>query len=330
MDLSKAVLYRGLNVNDAALAQQRMLKGIAVESVDYSSVPSVGYTEKRAAADGMHASDVYLGPRGIEMTGHVYADSLAEMFDYLHRLRSVFSPTSAYAQSPGDRGFLPMEFQQPTEYLSDFPTGLIPCYFNVRPTSNVRFTVSRDRQNDSSSPKPRPTATPWGVSLVAKDPRMYVAPRKTQAIDGAANSPNGIKYALANRGDYETPLNIEIAILTPPGADQTVRFNGAGFDMTITLKAKGADNTTAMPPTIYRWFGDDRVLMTEAVNANGTSKNSALVLRMDLVKFAGKNRRPSVPADINPATRPFTVEITVTQTMALAAGSRMFWNEAFA
>ena len=55
MDVSKPITYRGLTVNGAALETGRVLRGIAVESVDYSGVEVVGYTEKRAAADGIHA-----------------------------------------------------------------------------------------------------------------------------------------------------------------------------------------------------------------------------------------------------------------------------------
>jgi hypothetical protein len=51
---------------------------------------------------------------------------------------------------------------------------------------------------------------------------------------------------------------------------------------------------------------------------------------MDLVTFNTKNRRPGVPASINPPARPFSTEYTRSCTVALASGSRLFWNEAYA
>jgi len=317
MDISQSIIYRTLNLNSALLETGRVLRGITVENADYSSVEAVGYTEKRAGADGMHASDVYLGPRAVDLSGHIYAPTLAEYFDYLHVLRAVFSPTSAYAESPGDRGFLPLTFTQPTTDEASFPGGVIPLYMNLRPRANVRFNISRDRQNDKAV---RPVATPWAVQLIAKDPRVYVSPGQVKDLAGGPHpSTNG---EAINRGDYETPLNIQLVKNTAPTTDQTFRLTGLnGIDMTIKIKA-------GLPATIYRWFGDDRVLMTEDVS--GGVGTSPLVLRMDLVTFATKNRRPSVPASINPPIRPFSSAYTFSSTTALDANSRMFWSEAFA
>ena len=92
----------------------------------------------------------------------------------------------------------------------------------------------------------------------------------------------------------------------------------------MTIKIENASPTSS-----YRWFGDDRVLMTQDV-AGGVATNP-LILRMDFVTFATKNRRPMVPASINPPTRPFTTAFTYyADGCHAAAGSRLFWSEAFA
>jgi hypothetical protein len=332
MDLSKSISYRGLELNGVALETGRTLRGIAVENVDYSAIEVTAYTEKRAGSDGIHASDVYLGARRVEMSGHVYAANIAEMFDYLHVLRSVFSPTSAYQDSPGDRGFLPMHVQQSTEDHQSFPAltvpvatpaGLVPLYMNLRPTLPVRFNINRDRQDASSKVGTihgtRPTAIPWNVTLAAKDPRVYIDPDQSVPIDGAAASGGGGNAT--NRGDYETPLNVILIIgaTVPPVSE--FRITGLnGIDMRIKIEAKAN--------TVYRWFGDDRVLMTEDI-AGGSGINP-LILRMDLVTFHTKQRKPMVPASINPPSRPFTTPFLYWRGVALAAGSRLFWSEAFA
>jgi hypothetical protein len=300
-----------------------VLRGYAVSHVDYSGVKGVGYTEKRAGADGMHASDIYLGGRIINMQGLVYGSSLAELFDFLHALRSTLSPTSAYQQSPADKGFLPLVYSQPTLDVTSFPGGVVPLYLNARPSDNVHFSVADDRQVRANGKGP--SALPWSSLLLAKDPRVYISPGKVVDVSGAAAGP--VAGSAVNRGDYETPLSIQLVIgSTAPGAG-TFRVTGFnGIDMTITIENK--------PNVIYRWFGDDRVLMTEDVSAGlGTS---GLALRMDLVTFATKQRRPAVPASINPPSRPFTTAFTYWKTVALAGpvgnlpGSNLFWSEAFA
>lgn len=322
MDISKSISYRGLELNGAALEPGRVLRGIAVEAVDYSNVDVVGYTEKRAGSDGVHASDVYLGGRTVQLSGHIYATSLAEMFDFLHVIRSVFSPTSAYQQSPGDRGFLPIHFQQSTLDDESFPGGVVPLYMNVRPARPPVFAINRDRQDSNKNGHgQRPTAMPWSVNLLAKDPRVYVDPSRSVDVSGAAGASNVAGSAI-NRGDYETPLNIMLVIGAAVPAVGSFRVTGFnGIDMTIKIEAKAN--------TVYRWMGDDRVLMTEDISAGAGT--APLVLRMDLVTFATKNRKPMVPASINPPARPFSTPFHYWRTgAALAAGSRLFWSEAFA
>jgi hypothetical protein len=51
---------------------------------------------------------------------------------------------------------------------------------------------------------------------------------------------------------------------------------------------------------------------------------------MDLVTFSGRERKPMVPAKINPQQRPFTSDFSYSCDVPLASGSRLFWNEAFA
>jgi hypothetical protein len=327
MDINESILYRGVDLNGVALQTGRVLRGLSVDGVDYSVIETVGYVEKRAGSDGMHASDVYLGGRSIDMRGRIYATSLAEMFDFLHVLRSVLSPTSAYQDDPGARGFLPLHFSQLTLDEDSFPAvvgpppvaaGYIPLYMNVRPSRPPRFSIAKTQMASSTA---RPTAIPWQVTLLAKDPRVYIDPAKTVDISGAAGASN-VPGTAVNRGDYETPLNIMLVIgatAPPVGTFRVTGFNG--IDMTIKIEAKAN--------TIYRWMGDDRVLMTE--DTSGGVNTAPLVLRMDLVTWATKEHKPMVPASINPPTRPFSTGFHYWRTgAALAAGSRLFWSEAFA
>jgi hypothetical protein len=314
MDLSKPIEYRGLQLNDVDLyAGQRLLRGLTVEDVDYSDVEGVGYTEKRAEADGMHASDIYLGPRTIEMRGLIYAATLPEMYDRLRLMRVVFNPTSAYQDDPVNKGFVPLNYTQPTEDTQSFPGGQISMFINARPRRQVRFSFSRDKLVGNAN---KPQAIPWAVSLLARDPRVYVRPLQMVVLTGPTAGPTGGKAM--NRGDYESPLNIMLVIgnSAPPAGE--FRLQGFGVDMRIKIEAKAN--------VVYRWRGVDRTLMTQ----DARDANSPEALRMDLVTFAGRDRKPMVPAKINPQQRPFMSDFSYSCDVPLASGSRLFWNEAFA
>jgi hypothetical protein len=164
--------------------------------------------------------------------------------------------------------------------------------------------------------------TPWSARLVAKDPRVYIAPGQVVDISGVAKPVQATDLLALNRGDYEAPFSIQIVIgATAPGAVGTFHLTGLnGIDMTITIP--NTANRT------YRWFGDDRVLMEQDTSGSVTTR--PLTLAMNRVSFVGNNRRPMVPASIDPSDHPFQPKYKWTCTIALAAGSRLFWNEAFA
>jgi hypothetical protein len=314
MDLTRPVRYRSLQLNDVALESgRRLLSGISIERVDYSAVQAIGYTEKRAESDGLHASDVYLGPRQIDLSGMIYADSPASLFDTLRLLRITFAPTSAYQDDPVNKGFVPLYFHQPTKDEQSFPGGEIDLFIRARPLGLPRWDITRDRL--IGVPNGKPQAMPWSASLLAKDPRVYIDPAQEQPLSGTyANT----AFTAKNRGDYESPLNILLVIgNSAPAAGSKFTINGFGVQMTITIEAKAN--------VIYRWRGNDRTLHTQE-NTPGAPE----ALRMDLVNFVGRARKPMVPAQIEPDRRPFVSPYTITCNTPLAAGSRLFWNEAFA
>jgi hypothetical protein len=240
------------------------------------------------------------------------------MFDALHTLRAVFSPTSAYQEDPGDKGFLPLEFVQPTTHVESFPTGLIPCYLLARPSQSLAFTINSSRQSREGKGA---NATAWTGRLIAKDPRVYISPGQSIPINGAAKPTAGADILATNRGDYDAPFSIQLVITTAPGSVGTFHLTKLnGIDMTITIP--NVANRT------YRWFGDDRVLMSQ--DTTGGVTTNPLNLAMSLVTFNGNNRRPMVPASINPHDQPYAPPLSYTCTVPLAAGSMLFWSEAFA
>ena len=299
MDLSRAVVYRGLNLNGVAqLAAGERMYGSQITSVRMGNVPGVGWSEKRSLGDGNDASDVYLGARRMLLSGYVYGRTRAEMFDFQQDLITALSPTAAYNSSPAEFGYNPMYYAVPTEdvaWAMD-PMGdrLRTLYVNVRPLATPAVDIVRD---SSGGQDELGSGIAWSVTVEAKDPRVYVFPDRETPLSG---SDSGV---FPNRGDYPAPINLLLVVR--PSTPGTYRFIGAGSDMSITCP-------TSSVRQIIRYDGYLRVLTMET--------NGLEVLRMDLLHFANETTHPAVmPGNTSwQGSGP-----------SLDTGSRLFWAEAF-
>lgn len=302
MDLSRAIVYRGFNLNGVTqYAAQTMWYGSMVESVRMGNVPGVGWTEKRSLGDGNDASDVFLGTRRVQLQGHVYGRVLAEMFDFQQELMTVLSPTASYMANPAEFGYNPLYYAVPTLDVTWLPDEngdrLRTLYVNVRPLA----TPSVDIIRDSTGGQPDLGAgIAWSVTLEAKDPRVYVFPDREVSLYGAGPPYNG---TFNNRGDYPSPLNILLVV--PANTTATYQFTGGGSNMYI-------DIPTSSVQQAFRYDGYLRVLTVES---NGTE-----VLRMDLLRFVNETTHPAI--------QPGNSDWTFTGP-GLAPGSRLFWSEAY-
>ena len=302
MDLSRAVIYRGFNLNGVTqYAPQSKFNGCMIESVRMGNVPGVGWTEKRSLGDGNDASDVYLGTRRVQLSGHIYGRTKAEMFDIQQQLMTVLSPTASYMANPAEYGYNPLYYAVPTLDVSWMPDGmgdrLRTLYVNVRPLATPSMDIVRDStggQDDIGS------GIAWSSTLEAKDPRVYVFPDWELSLYGA-----GPPYAgtFSNRGDYPSPMNMLLVV--PANTTATYVFNGGGSNMNI-------DIPTSSVQQAFRYDGYLRVLTVES---NGTE-----VLRMDLLRFLNETTHPSI--------KPGNSDWTFTGP-GLAPGSRLFWSEAY-
>jgi hypothetical protein len=300
LDLSRAIIYRGLDLNGCAqLAPGERLYGSLLGSVQMGNVPGVGWTEKRSLGDGNDASDVYLGPRRIFLTGHLYGRSRAEMFDFQQALLTTLSPTAAYNETPSDFGYNPLYYSVPT-LNSDFEeeteggVRLRVLRINVRPLATPTVDINRDA---SGGLEELGSGIAWSSVLEAKDPRVYVYP--DQEVDLTVEE-SGTFF---NRGDYPAPLNV-LLVLPSTSAD-VFHFVGAGTNMHIDIPAA----------TVQQVFRYDGYLHILTVETNGVE-----VLRMDLLRFVNETTHPVV----QPGTSDWSYE-----GPALSAGSRLFWAEAF-
>lgn len=279
MDLTQPVEYRRFSLNDAVrLTTGGPISGCALERVNYSNVPAVGYTEKRSLSDGFDSGDVFLGMRRIQLQGTLYGISPGELFDKKQDLVAALSPTLAYAEYPQNYGYLPLDWWEPTadtRFDTPYPTPFLRhVYCNVRPTALPQFEIIRDRLGQ---PKPHEgLSLQWQAMVEAKDPRIYLDPAIYTYFYPMSNTSGSGTFV--NRGDYPAPLQALLEITAH--ADQRYwHFTGGGTVLTISL-----------PPTtvtqVFRYDGYLKVLTV--------TENSKEYLRMDLLDTTAEITHPLI------------------------------------
>lgn len=301
MDLTRPILYRGVNLNDGETAVEG-IEGTIVQRVRYAGVPGVGYTEKRALGDGRYASDVYQDWRLIQMDAVTHALSRGDLYDRLAAVVAAFTPRAAYVESPGDKGFLPLQFFWPTDDIAWGIDGEIQLFIRARPRGQPDFVIDRDQTGGDDND---PLAVNWSVVLEAIDPRIYVLPRQDTDLT-TASSP----VALTNRGVYPAPLDV---ILVIPAASGTATFTltGAGADMTLEIPNDAQARTV-------------RVSSTDQVVTSKLGENGTETLAMSLLVNSVANRQWPVVEPGGAISVGFSCDKT------LGAGSRLMYYEAFA
>ena len=303
MDLSRPVTYRGLTLTGAqgGPGGDNPIEGIRLTRANYSNVSVHAYVEKRSMDDGFDASDVFIGMRDIQLQGEVFASSKAMLFDLLDALRLKFTPTDAYNEDPTRQGFLPLAFSQPTLFVVYWPTGFCDRVIYARPSAtpqhDINFAAIGGRPSDGY-------VVPFQAALVAKDPRFYAPTPVEEAMTGTTDT-----GTLQNRGTYPAPLNL---ILQGPAATAvTFDLVGMGTNMVVTIPA-------STPAGVLRVDSVKKVV-TLTVGATET-------LRMDLIDFLAGTTWPKVPPTPEGDS---PAGFTWNATAALAAGSEMFFNEAW-
>lgn len=304
MDLTRPVTYRGFALNSATEAAGNPATGCAIDSVDYSDVDAVGYEEKRSMADGYDASDVFLGKRRVVLAGTLYGADRADLHDRLQNLRFAISPTSAYAESPGDFGYLPLNFDVPTKDLTNWPTGFISQMIRVRPARILQWSLNRDQVGGADMGN----SLRWQALLDARDPRIYAFAEKDYTAWVGRTGTETPAPSFFNRGDYPGPLNI--LLQAPAGAAASVlTLNIAGTTMLLSMP------THASQVQVLRYDGTDKVVRLTI--------GAVTSLRMDLLSFPAGKTHPL----ITPGSNPFTYSRS---GAAIGAGSHMWFWESWA
>lgn len=305
MDISRDVEYRGFLLNDETISIApgggigSGISGCVLDSCDLSDVDVVQFTEKRSLSDGMDAGDVYMGGRRVRMAGTLYAVTKALLFDSLQELRDALSPTLAFRESPGDKGYLPLYFSVPTNRLADYPAGAIALRVLAMPRA-FQAIIQKDHIGDDDAAA---LAVPWQATLVMRDPRIMSAePQDISFTTGGTHTQTG---DLVNRGSYHCPLNMLISVTSAAGTI-TCQMGGSVFTITVP-SSTGA--------RLIRYNGEEKVLTVEEADVEA--------LRMDLLTFQQQTTHPLVPGG--------TSEFSVTFTgVTVQSGSHLWFWESYA
>lgn len=317
MDYNKPLCYRDLDYNSVAidpsiaLAESRAgrLVGIQAEELIVGSVQGVGYTEKRANADGRDASDVTLDSRRIIVVGTIYGEDAADAHDRFQQVCANANPTRAYDESPGDYGYLPLSWWEPTNdsrFTADADGNRWRTVFiNARPIVVPERRWSRDHSGGKAA---NGFAIPFTAYWEAKDPRVYLDPYTQYNLQRA--TAGSITGTFLHRGDYPAPLQV-LLVVGSAAAAGTVTVTAGGSVMVITIPNSSVEQ-------VIRYNGDLKVLTV--------TENNVEVQRQDLLSFSTALEHPQIVPTIGEDEASWTVVTTV----ALGVGSRLWFHEAYA
>ncbi len=306
MDLSRPVGYRGLALNDAAVDPAiRRIVGNKIKRCRWLPIEGVGYKEKRALADGFDASDVYLGERIIVIAGVTYGRNKGDLFDRFQQVKAAFTPTGAYAEDPGAKGFVPFDFYVPTDDADWAGERQMKVYARPRMQPGADFADDHMPTDPAS-----PFAQPWEAAIECKDPRVYLA-ADTRIDFSGTNPSSGGAIDWVNRGDYNAPVNIllQVAAGATAGAKAHFEMGGASFDITIPSESYAQ--------TIR--YDAGRGVITQEVNGVENTRRSLLV---QLAQTGHPSVKPT------PSSGAYLYAVTGGAT--IQSGSRIWFTEAWA
>lgn len=283
-------------------------QGVLLEEFDFSNVPGVGYTEKRAQDDGMDASDVYLGPRLIRLVGTVYGSGPGDLQDRVQIVRTALTPTVAYAADEPRYGYLPLEFELPTT-SPDFPTMYRPLEFRARPRGQPQFVLRRDSGQGEGQDPLRGGAVQFVAVLECRDPRMYVRPQVWKYRH--ETQPDNADHPLTNRGDYPAPLDVLLELPPNAGMNQYSHVDLFVGDTQMRLNVPQTAQTQ-----ILRYSGGLKVATLEVGGVES--------LRMDLLQFISDSNVLAVPPGGG------TIRWAPGGVANLGSNTRVMYSESFA
>lgn len=276
VDTNEDIVYRSYLLNSKDIQANivtghgagKGITGSVVDSVDFSDVDVIQFTEKRSEQDGMDAGDVFLGARRISMTGTLYGLSRGLLFDEYRAWAAALSPVLAQREMPADKGFCPLYFSIPTADNETYPTSFPLIPMRVLAVPRAKKVTWQRRQTGGKDTDP--LALPWSATFLQRDPNIYA---QTPQDYDLYTTPQG---TLINRGSYIVRPNL--LLIVGAAADVVTVTLGASI-MTITVPASSGNRT-------IRYKGQDKVLTVE--------EGDVETLRFDLLDLGTQEAHPVI------------------------------------
>lgn len=167
--------YNGFTFNQQIGSSQK-------DIVEVNSVVPQTVIQSHAEADdfatGLEPYGAYKRAKRLVLRGVIRASTDAKLYAYIEQAAAAFDPDEANRQNPDTFGFLPLDFDVPTEDLTNFPTGLMPCRYYVRAEQAFEPPISQYNGLD----------TPFVLPLLAADPRRYLQAASSRTGAGLADN----------------------------------------------------------------------------------------------------------------------------------------------
>ena len=267
-------LRTGFELNDAVMSSGSLV-GCRLDSIVNQPIQGVGYVEKRARGDGYDSVDVYLGSARLRLSGMIFGSNRGDTYDRLADLRAAFTPTLAYDDDSENSGYIPLYYTRPTNRTSDYETGKIDLFINVRPLTVPQIVITSD--NSGGYKDTEGFAISWVVDVEAKDPRSYSVIEKT--IDLSTEFMG--EGTFNNIGNYPAP--IEFRLYADANSPAIFYFQCDGSNIAIEVPFLDGDPCSV---TLDPW--KNVVILSYSINE---------LLRMDLFTSNGEKPFPQAQAN---------------------------------
>lgn len=259
--------YNGLTLN-LQIDHKNIIEVNSVrQQTGYSAL-----AERRSFIDGMEVFPAFKTQKRLIVSGMVRASSKGLLHDRLEELASAFDPSMVSRDNPDELGFLPYDFDVPTNDTVTYPTGVIPCRYYVRAESAVEPPLTQYYG----------LSVPFFISLMAADPRRYT--QATESLTGAGIADNSkasywswptLTVAMAGAGSATFSINNSTAGTTPLVLDLSGLANGDAVVVDMLnrkITVNGTDATDRQVSGDFFWMepGSNTIAVTNDTNASPT------------------------------------------------------------
>lgn len=157
------------------------------------------------------------------------ASQKADLSDKERALLAAFDPALCLRDSPTTDGAYPYNFSEPTTDTTNFPSGIMPLRYYMRPDGRPRLRAVLNEKGWRQ----------YALALVAPDPRQYAQTESTLVLSSGTPSGNVI-----NIGNVPAPLKVTIVLSGNGNSAFTITRSGVAF--ILNLSAVGASTVVVV------------------------------------------------------------------------------------